>query len=317
MIFIYEADSGFNNVNTINEFIMEKRLFFRIIVICLAIGILRAQDLIVDSLISLELSDGSVLKGRIESETEDSLKFVTSAGIKLNVPKSIVIARSVAHGKVVEGKFQRSDPNYTRLLFTPTGRPLRKGEGYFTDYYVFFPGVAYGLTNNLSIMAGISVMPGVGLGEQMLFIAPRYGMEFSEQFALSGGFLYMSFGGEFAAGLAFATGTYGPQEKCFTGGIGMGFTYAENDMGNKKFEFAKHPILVWGGNIRLSNSISLVSENWIITGENFDMGFQPFSVALRFFGEHIAVDVGAIIMLEILKEGFPIPWLSFVYNFGG
>ncbi|MCK4639836.1 MAG: hypothetical protein KAU06_00725 [Candidatus Marinimicrobia bacterium] len=46
-------------------------------------------------------------------------------------------------------------------------------------------------------------------------------------------------------------------------------------------------------------------------------GIQPFSVAPRFFGEHIAVDVGSIIMFEILEEGFPIYWLSFVYNFGG
>ena len=59
--------------------------------------------------------------------------------------------------------------------------------------------------------------------------------------------------------------------------------------------------------MRLSNSVSLVSENWIITCGNFDLGTQPFSVAVRFFGEHITVDVGVIIMLEILKEGFLIP----------
>jgi len=53
--------------------------------------------------------------------------------------------------------------------------------------------------------------------------------------------------------------------------------------------------------------VSLASENWIITCGNFDLGTQPFSVAVRFFEEHITVDVGAIIMLEILEEGFPIP----------
>ena len=73
-----------------------------------------------------------------------------------------------------------------------------------------------------------------------------------------------------------------------------------------EFEFAKHPILVWGGNVHLSNSISLASENWIITCGNFDLGTQPFSVVVHFFGEHITVDMGAIIMLEILEEGFPI-----------
>lgn len=298
---------------------MRRRIIFCLLFAWLMPGFLpcvMAQEVIADSLISLELSDGSILRGMIVSEDADTVIFITSAGLKITMPKSTIVSRSITRGRMVEGRFQRFDPNYTRLLFAPTGRPLEKGEGYFTDYYVFFPGVAYGLTDNLSFMAGISIIPGAGLDNQMLFVAPRYAVELSEQFALSGGFLYMSFGGKFSTGIAFMTGSYGLQDKCFTAGIGMGYTYNENEEGVKEFEFAKHPILVWGGNIRLSNSISFVSENWIITGEDFDIGFQPFSVALRFFGEHIAVDAGAIIMLEMLEEGFPIPWLSFVYNFG-
>ena len=62
---------------------------------------------------------------------------------------------------------------------------------------------------------------------------------------------------------------------------------------------------------------SLVSENWFITGEDFSLSEQPFGIALRFFGQNLAVDLGAIIIGEIIKEGFPIPWLSFVYHFGG
>jgi len=59
-----------------------------------------------------------------------------------------------------------------------------------------------------------------------------------------------------------------------------------------------------------------VTENWLITGSNFDLAKQPFAVALRFFGEHIAVDAGLILIGELLDEGLPIPLLSFVYNFG-
>jgi hypothetical protein len=42
------------------------------------------------------------------------------------------------------------DPNYSRLLFAPTGRPLKKGDGYFSDYEVLFPGLAVGLTDHVS-----------------------------------------------------------------------------------------------------------------------------------------------------------------------
>ena len=83
-------------------------------------------------------------------------------------------------------------------------------------------------------------------------------------------------------------------------------------------DFAEHPVLLLGGNIRLSESMALVSENWLITllpakisGSTNSRWASP----LRFFGPRIAVDAGVIIIGEVLKEGFPIPWLSFVYNF--
>ena len=70
-----------------------------------------------------------------------------------------------------------------------------------------------------------------------------------------------------------------------------------------------------GGNIRLSSSAALVSENWFITGQDLGLNNQPLAIAIRFFGDRLAVDVGAIIIGEVLEEGFPIPWLSFVYHF--
>jgi hypothetical protein len=60
------------------------------------------------------------------------------------------------------------DPNYSRLLFAPTGRPLRAGDGYFSDYELLFPGVAYGLTDNVTLAGGVAIVPGLGLGEQLV-----------------------------------------------------------------------------------------------------------------------------------------------------
>ncbi|MDH5721633.1 MAG: hypothetical protein OEZ13_13585 [Spirochaetia bacterium] len=38
-------------------------------------------------------------------------------------------------------------------------------------------------------------------------------------------------------------------------------------------------------------------------------------LAVRFFGKQIAVDAGFIFIGEMLKQGFPAPWVSFIYNF--
>ena len=122
----------------------------------------------------------------------------------------------------------------------------------------------------------------------------------------------MNVADEGTGGMAFVVGTKGSPDKSFTCGIGLGYIAEEGE----DVDFAEHPVLLLGGNIRLSESMALVSENWLITGEELGLDQQPLSLALRFLGSKIAVDAGAIIIGEVLKEGFPIPWLSFVYNFG-
>ncbi len=265
-----------------------------------------------DSLHTVSLKDGSTLRGRITAEDENEITVVTLSGIKITVPKTEVVSMSSIRGRVEEGTFKRFDPNYSRLLFAPTGRPLGKEDGYFSDYYVFFPGVTYGFTNTFSLMAGMSVVPGMELDEQIKYLAPKIGLYNTEKLAVSGGILYVSLDGKNSAGITFVTGTYGPRNKCMTVGIGYGYF----DSKDEQLEFTHRPIFTLGGNIRLTNNIALVSENWFLPFENFTLKEQPICLALRFFGDRIAVDVGMIIVGEVVKEGLPIPWLSFVYNFG-
>ena len=66
---------------------------------------------------------------------------------------------------------------------------LEKGQGYFSNYYLFFPGAAYGLTDRLTVGGGMSVFPGVGFDEQMYYIAPKVGLKNTEKFNLAAGAL--------------------------------------------------------------------------------------------------------------------------------
>lgn len=275
-----------------------------------------------DALVSITLKDGSNLKGKIAHEDEMNISIVTTSNLEVKVPKSSIVSMNPIPGRLVEGVFQRFNPNYSRLIFTPTGRPLRKGTGFFSDYYLFLPGVSYGFTNQISIMAGMSIVPVVDFDEQIRYIAPRIGIQISDKLAVSVGTLYISFANspefpEGSAGIAFAVGTIGHHDKSFTAGIGFGYTNCQTPLSeeDEDFEFVKHPIIMFGGNIRLSNSLALVSENWYFTG--LELSNQPLGVAIRFFGDRLSADVGVIIIGEVLKEWcFPIPWLSFVYNFG-
>ncbi len=264
-----------------------------------------------DSLVRVVLTDGSILEGTVIQENSSSLTIRTRSDLEIKIQRSNVQSMTRIRRASGTGLYQRFDPNYSRLLFSPTGRPLKKGDGYFSDYYIFFPGVAYGLTDNLSVMGGFSIIPGLGLGNQLFYIAPRLGASFSENLSLSGGTLFLSLPEVGSAGLAFAVGTYGPPARSLSAGIAFGYSIGEEDAA-----ISGNPIFMLGGNIRLSGNLALISENWIITGEEATLSSQPFSIALRFFGDRLAADVGFLIIGEIVKQGFPIPWLSAVYNFG-
>ncbi len=264
-------------------------------------------DAHVDLLVSISLVDDTQLEGIIIQETATYVFVETLAGLEVKVPRASIVAIEKRHA----GAFFRPDPNYSRLMFSPTGRPLRRGDRYFFNHYVFFPGMAYGLTDHFTLSGGVSFIPGLGLDDQVLSVAPKFGLYASDEVALSAGVLYMHVAGD-AGGMAFVVGTKGTPDKSFTCGIGLGYIAEEGE----DVDFAEHPVLLLGGNLRLSKSMALVSENWLITGGDFQLDQQPLGLALRFLSSKIAVDVGAIIVGEVVKEGFPIPWLSFVYNFG-
>lgn len=219
------------------------------------------------------------------------------------------------------------DSNYTRLLFSPTGRPLAKGTGYFSDHYVVFPGVAYGITDNLSISGGMSIIPALGLSEQLFYVAPRLGKQFSDRVAVSTGVLWAR-GGEGEddqLGVGFAMATFGPPDKSLTVGAGAArtverYTQWQYVNGRERIETIRDvsytPLIVIGGTARLSKRLALVSENWLILHDDFKLSEQPFALGLRFLGDKLSADVGVILVGELIDEGFPIPWLSVTYHFG-
>ena len=202
------------------------------------------------------------------------------------------------------------DPNYSRLMFAPTGRPLRKGDGYVSDHELVFPGFAVGLTDNLSLAGGVSILPGLGLTDQVAYFSPRVGFHLSDRAAVSVGALVVGAPADLgSAGIAFGVGTFGSRDHSLSVGLGLG-----RDLGRSHGD--AEPILMVGGQTRLSKSIALVSENWIVLDGHTGLGQQPFGLALRFFGERLSADMGFILVGEALDEGFPIPWVSVSYHFG-
>jgi hypothetical protein len=261
-----------------------------------------------DSSVSISLEDGTRLEGTLVSEDETSLIITIENGLEIKVPR-----KNIATIRPLNNKPRPtfSNPDNTRLIFAPTARPLRRYSGYFSDYYVFFPGISYGLSDHLGLTAGLSILPGIAIDEQLFTIAPKVTLYSTRKSAIAIGTLHGFNPGEGAAGIAFAVATRGDNRRSLTLGLGLGYARESGESTN----FAEHLILLIGGHKRLSPNLSLVSENWLIGGD-VGLAEQPFALALRFSGQNLSTDLGIILIGEILKEGFPIPSLSFAYRFG-
>ena len=90
----------------------------------------------------LKTKDGSQLIGRIIEIREAEIQFETQLG-EMTIPISrIEDITTTKETSVKGGKYWFPNPNQTRLYFSPTGRTLKKGQGFFADIYVLFPGFA-------------------------------------------------------------------------------------------------------------------------------------------------------------------------------
>jgi hypothetical protein len=247
----------------------------------------------------ITLTDDSELIGKIKSENDSLLVFVTNAGLELSLDWEMIKGKEMIQGEWEGNTFLHSDPNRTRLLFSPTGRTLPAGEGYFSAYEIFFPFLAIGITDFITLSGGISLFPGAE--EQVIYVAPKLRVLHLENFDLSSGVLYCHTS-ESDFGIFYGVTTIGSSKASFTLGLGWGYVDGET---------AESPAIMFGGELQLSNSVKLVTENWKLPEEE-DL---VISFGFRFFGEHLAADFG-LVTTTGEKEGFPfLPWIGFAYNF--
>jgi hypothetical protein len=138
------------------------------------------------------------------------------------------------------------------------------------DIDVYFIGLNYGVTDYLSLGGYMSVVPGLALNQQLLVLTPKISVPVQEKTHLGLGVLYVrvpfsSSGGSTSsvgAGVAYTALTYGSADNNFTAGLGYGFV--DNEIGST-------PLLLLGGQRRISRRISLISENYIVADSEAGM----------------------------------------------
>ncbi len=250
----------------------------------------------------LTLRDGSTLVGRISAIGADSLTVDGSVGTFSLPIASVTDVQYVSADRMKDGEYWFPNPNSTRLFFAPSARMLERGEGYVSDYEVLFPGVAYGVTDNVSFGGGVSLIP--GLDEQFFYVTPKIGGEVSENVNLAVGALIV--GGvpdEATVGIVYGVGTFGSPDASITAGLGYGFAGTT---------IASSPVAMLGGELRVARRVSLVTENYVIADNH---SANPlFSFGVRLMGEKMTVDL-ALFNSVGSGTGIGLPFVDFVFKF--
>jgi hypothetical protein len=191
----------------------------------------------------------------------------------------------------------------TRLFWGPTARVLAPGQVTLAGYSPIFPVVQVGVTNRFQMGGGIFPF---STEEAVFWLTPKFQLHRSVRQSVAAGTLQIIVAGEGLFGLAYVNTTreVSGGRGAFT--IGAGWAYGSDD---DTFRFASGvPAVQIGGERRLSRSITLVTENYVVWGGGL------FSGGIRFRRGRFSLD-GALLILGAEGELVAAPAVNLAWQF--
>lgn len=276
---------------------------------------LRAQRVPIDSVrlndstivYAIVLIDGSKIIGRVTSLTADSVRIQSTASTTGVARTAIREVRAYPLSTMHKGELWPENPHATRLLFSPTAIPLRKGESYFSDFWIFLVSAATGVTDRFTIGGGMTLVPSTDFSKNIFYLIPKYTVvnRPTTKVAIGALMAHLPFdaGTSSSVGVLYGVGTLGSRENNVTLGAGWGYVGGT---------LSKTPVMTLGGQRRVGRRLALISENWFVPSRLSDGGVITYGV--RILGESIAVDLAlANAPKDLIFPGVPL--LGFAVRF--
>jgi len=267
------------------------------------------------------LNSGTTFTGTLTLLSLENLEFDTADLGHLVVPRAnLSVARDVSPVGLASQRAGYYDiGSGSRYFFAPSGRNLRRGEGAAQTVNLYLVGVNYGITDNISLGGYVSAVPGVPIDNQLLVFTPKIGTQLSADVNLGAGVLYMrvpnfdSNGRGYGLGLLYGVLTKGSADNNAT--IGVGYGFAGGNVGST-------PVLLVGGQRRISRRVSLMTENYLIANSNSGMG-GLYGIKLNWRRTNLGI-AGAYVLPYSVSPGDPqflssyiIPvYFDFTFRFG-
>lgn len=264
----------------------------------------------------IELKDGSEMIGNVIGTDSSNIFFKTKYLSKVDVSfESVARIEIIPEENLHNGVYWFRNPHATRYFFAPSAFNLKEGEGYYQNTYLFLNSFNVGVTDHFSIGGGVEFLSLFGsLSDSefnpVFFITPKVSFSASKNFHYGFGVFYINVPdlfeeGREGAGITYAMGTYGNENRNITLGTGLSFTGSG---------FDSSPIFTLCGLSRFSKRTAFVTENWILYDGRETVGI--YSYGFRFFGPKLAVDLGFINNKDISTAlFFGIPYVDFTVKF--
>jgi hypothetical protein len=251
--------------------------------------------------------------GTIEKQITDSISIKTYNNEIYTFSNSNILLKFPFMGRIKNGRLQKRDPNSSFYLFSPSAFAIENGKLYCRDFCLFYPSLNYGLANIVSAQAGLFWYPGMDYKNTPFVGNLKISAFETNIFSLAGGISYVNLPviqkeKIYSTGYAFVTGTFGNRYNHASISAGWGYIQREDE-----WQREDKPIVIAAGNLRILDFMSIVMENWFFPDEKVEDSL--LSVALRFFGRQIAVDIGATFTANSIQEKVdPIPVINITYH---
>jgi len=278
-------------------------------------GALHAQE--TDSLASgppaqmyrVETTGGEVLIGTTVSETEAEVVLDTRRVGTVTLERTeIERIDALDPTRFRDGEYWFRNPQSTRYLFAPNALGIPKGEGYYQNTWILLNNVNYGVSDHFSIGGGTVPIFLFGADAIPVWVLPKVSVSAPRNnLHLAGGAVLGGVVGETSegVGLLYGAATIGDRDHNATLGLGYGYTNGE---------VASTPAINLSGMLRVSPTVYLLTENYIVPAEETG---TIASVGVRWAPRDFAVDFALARPLGEDTGGLiGIPWLGVTIPFG-
>jgi len=233
------------------------------------------------ALVEILTADGNNYRGKVVSITGSAVEIETSnLGVITINKEDIKRLRKVdSENQEVDKKGYPIDYHgSTHYLVNPSGYTLKEDQSYYQNIGFFFNTYSVGITDRFTLSMGGEIASILFGGRiPILYISPRYSLPVkNDKLSVSlGATLFTSPQDDFVGfGVMQTAITFGDRNNNFTLGVGIGFSTSDG-FSNTVIPF--YPSFM----IRVSEKISFVSDNFLISYDNFDGATAVLSAAVR------------------------------------